>query len=278
MEKKQLAAFLSFFTITFDAVNEKRVLQCDCDLYQFREFIQVYGEGRKLLETSRAQHLTMFGQQDFLTWRCQVENILGGEIKGLFEVHDDLFICKFNKKSKWYKTCPHKCTCFTRHIDGSILVDCSNMSSFPLHVPFKANSSLTVRLRLDSTTTLPSCDNKPGYDWLKHVTKLDIENSYISANDVTEMEAFLKCLFKIEELYLSGNDINRLPMYIRSINFTQLSISQLKLQCCRPDEWMKKWLQDSKHIVIKYSLITCSYPIASAYTAYRCSVCVYTFV
>ena len=254
-EKRQLAAFLSFFQFNMESDNSSLTWDCDCTLYYLQRFIME--EAEDIIRPAVYEGSFIFRNINFQSWKCRVNPILepGMHIAPFLEMPAEKFICPNNDT-----VCPQNCMCYRGAKSLDIFVDCShlNLVVMPKHVPVPdEGGKLLVNLANNNIRRYASCGINSGYDWLKKVTTLDLEHNEITPNNSYDTNNFLQCLKKVEYLYLAYNNIDYLPQSIQYIDYTNLSISGNKLKCDCTTSWMKQWLQKKKSTIQRSQSIHC---------------------
>lgn len=210
---------------------------CDCALNQFRYFLNK--QGRYLLSTCKTLHFSAYSMSAFEQWKCKQYPILGGAVSPFLSVLDEDFICRANISG-----CPTNCVCYRSATGKTILIDCSNkkLTSFPSIKQIDlGNSSLIISLNNNSIATMPDCF-LPGYEWIRNVSVLRLENNAITTPSDNTLQYFLcNCLKADIHLFLKGNSISLLPYALRTVPFAYLSLDRNSLKCCGKS-WLKSWI------------------------------------
>lgn len=249
-QKKQLAAFLSFFQISLGKLHtDAPMLQCDCNLYDLQQFVY-HNQATapvSLLSGSKYSHALLLSASNFQTWKCHVHPVLMLNFtEGSFLLMNSKnFVCQDPTI-----ICPERCTCYKGANDSRLIVDCYNRSltAFPENIKIpSAMEELIVSLSHNTITELPECDD-PRFHWLRHVVHLNIQHNELTPQNIPIFDRFLRCMDKISYLFLAYNNIVYFPPSIRQKNFKALSITGNKITCCN-GHWMKTWLQEQNETI-----------------------------
>ena len=222
-------------------------MDCDCSLYYLREFIG-REEAKALIKNSSYPHVLLLSANNFLTWTCKVNHILDPDfpIRPFLQMPAKNFVCL-----SLSLTCHPDCNCYRGSSTSDIIVDCTNrhMKTFPKYLPVPSDEGqLIVSLEQNQIVSYPPC-NEPGYKWLQHTNKLNLQHNELTAKYTSETDTFLRCLKNVSHLYLAYNNIEYLPMSIQDRKYTNLSISGNKLKCDCTAFWMKSWLQKNSKVI-----------------------------
>ena len=248
-QKKQLAAFLSFFQFNLESDNQSVIWDCDCTLYQLQRFIKE--EAADIIREAVYEGSFLFRYSNFQSWKCKVNSILKPQtqIRPFLEMPPEKFICEDKNL-----TCPKNCSCYRGAHSLNIFVDCTGLKliEIPPNLPMpEPGGQLVVNLAHNSIRQYKNCRDK-GYMWLQNVTTLNLEHNEITPNNSDDTDNFLHCLTSVQYLYMAYNNIEYLPLSIQYIDYKNLSISGNKLECDCTTLWLKKWLQ-KKNATIQLS-------------------------
>lgn len=249
-KKKQLAAFLSFFELALEPANND-IPYCGCNLFNLKQFIDS-SEAIDIVSRAVYSHTLLVTATNFQSWKCTPHYVLQTEsvAKRFLDVPDEHFICENSNVF-----CPKSCNCFNHAGKlNSIIVDCLNRSleEMPANISIPAKGGeLIVNLKNNSINSFENCEDSK-YTWLRHVTKLNLENNQGFARKYNHMmPTFLRCLEKVTHLYLAGNNIGYLPLLsLTKRSYTELSIANNPLKCDCKTTWLKDWLREKSKSVI----------------------------
>lgn len=238
------------------------MLMCDCALYQLSRFINSF-EAKSILNPAVYPHSLVLSRTNFQSWKCAVSPILKTVItmESFLSMPYDHFLCASDSL-----TCPAGCRCYNRAGTESIVVDCNHdgypfkekFSKLPASVPIPPSSGeLIVDLTHNLIVAFESC-NVNGYNWLRHVTRLNLEHNELTPKNPDHTSNFLSCLRNITHLYLAYNNINHLPLSIQHKKFAYLTLSGNKLTCDCNTRWLKPWLQSNNRSIAKSLTVHCN--------------------
>ena len=232
-------------------------MECDCNLFDLHEFINT-GEANDLIKLASFSHVLPLSKTNFQTWTCRANKILNPEvtIMPFLLMPARFFLCLDVNIS-----CPGDCKCYRgAYFKHNIIVDCisNNLTALPKNIPIPKSSDgeLIVSLEHNRIVSFVNCD-EPGYEWLQHVTSLNLQHNEITPRSPVDINNFLRCLKNITHLYLAYNNINSLPVSIQKHRYETFSISGNKLKCDCTTFWMKSWLQKNNKTIINSFNLQC---------------------
>lgn len=222
-------------------------------------------EGIDLISRAKYFHTLLMSETNFQSWKCvphpvlQLRETQTNNIKPFLNVSRTDFVCRLNSSS-----CnpDNNCSCYRRaERNDSIIVDCWNRSLYemPKEIVY-LGGELIVDLSVNNISVFPNC-NDPAYNWLRHVTTLNLENNRgLSPSNPQDMSRFLSCLKNIEKLYLADCNIAHLPYLITNIThmYKNFSIAGNPLTCTCESTWLKTWLQSNTEVIKDYDKVYCS--------------------
>ena len=253
--KKHLAGFLSFLQLDLQSLFENSTMECDCNLFDLKQFIKY--EANALIKQASYPHVLLLSENNFQTWTCRVNKILDPDIifRPFLKMDAKYFICLDDSI-----LCPVHCKCYRKARLNDIVVDCThnNLTELPRNIPIPKSSDgeLIVSLEHNRIVSFVNCD-EPGYEWLQHVTSLNLQHNEITPRSPVDINNFLRCLKNITHLYLAYNNIKVLPVSIQEHRYETFSISRNKLICDCTTFWMKSWLQKNKKMIVDSSNLQC---------------------
>ena len=200
-------------------------------------------------------HVLTLSRNNFQSWVCRANKILDSlRVEPFLLMPARFFLCIDTSV-----VCPDHCKCYRGAYFRDIVVDCTwrNLTQLPkdIHTP-RSYRKLIVSLEYNSIVSFVNCD-EPGYEWLQHVTSLNLQHNEITPRSPVDINNFLRCLKNITHLYLAYNNINSLPVSIQEHRYETFSISGNKLKCDCTTFWIKSWLQRNNKTIINSLTMHC---------------------
>ena len=240
-----------------ESANTTKMLDCDCNLYQMKQFIKnlLYDYVRPYIYGNTF----LPAESNFQSWMCKLNPILGkrsDQPLSFLDVEDENFIC-INESLKMKKLCPQHCECLSHYEQPGYYIKCESigLEYFPKYIPVPDNGAkLVVSLAHNSIVSFPDCyDN--GYEWLLNVTSLNMEDNPLSIkskdddNEYCKFDRLLRCLKHgghLQQLFLAQTSIAYIPERIAKMGLRRVSLPNYQLQCDCNTKWLKGWLQENE--------------------------------
>ena len=254
-KKIRLAGILGYFQINLQVSDAHPTMECDCNLFDLQQFINT-GEANLLITEAAISHVLPLSETDFRSWTCRSNRIVNPNvtIAPFLQMPASFFLCRNPDV-----LCPDLCICYKDASFNDSVVDCTNnnLINFPEDIPIsQSGGKLIVSLEHNRIVPFVNCD-EPGYEWLQHVTSLNLQHNEITPRSPVDINNFLRCLKNITHLYLAYNNIKVLPASIQEHRYETFSISRNKLICDCTTFWMKSWLQKNKKMIVDSSNLQC---------------------
>ena len=239
-----------------ESSNISKMLKCDCNLYQMKQFID--NQLINYVAPYIYSNTLIPDRSNFQSWMCKLNPILGKkrDPMSFLDVDDDNFIC-INQELNEKKLCPEYCECLSHYDQPGYYIKCESMGLeyFPKYIPVpKDGAKLVVSLAHNNIASFPDCDGK-GYEWLLNVTSLNIEDNPVniksSLDDVEfcNFDRLLRCLKRgenIQHLFLAQTGIAYIPQRIENMSLRSVSLPNHELQCDCNTIWLKTWFQQNE--------------------------------
>ncbi|UYV67502.1 hypothetical protein LAZ67_5000948 [Cordylochernes scorpioides] len=206
-------------------------LNCDCQIFKFYEF---YKTNKNIFEQENGEYLTCTNPPNLKDIELHV-------------VANNKFICDVEEN------CPEECKCYTREVDKTTFMDCSN--SHLETIPTRVVRNVSILLMNNNKISSISGLSKP--DW-KHLREMSFENNQI-ISDNWELPPSLEYInLKNNKLsWLSPNIFN----YSASYGDFKIKLASNPWKCNCNLTSMRYWLISLKGKVQDPENIICEDPI-----------------
>lgn len=208
---------------TYNVITAGNPFECFCDIQYFLDILRILHNSGIILDTV-CQSPAEFQQRSIVT------------------LDDSELYCP-----KIVLGCPELCTCFEWMNGRGIIVDCRNTNITDLPILMPEANSLELWFQHSSLKKIEF------RSFLLNVTGLDVSNNSIEFLDPSAVLNLQNARY----LNIDSNKLQYVPVEIRTLKTTRLTLRENPFLCDCKSLWMKQWIFDVKDFLSDWADVEC---------------------